>query len=275
MKDNPLVSVIIPTYNSEKTIQLCIESIINQTYDNIEIIIVDNNSSDKTKKIAAGYNLKFIIIESPRSKARNIGIRSSQGFFLLCIDSDMELTKNVIEKCVKTFRENKNIGGVIIPERSIGESFWVKVRDFERSFYNKTDIESARFFQTEIVNKVGGYDDEIVFFEESALPHKIKLLGYNVTARIDSFIFHHEHEFNIIQWLKKKYYYAKTLKLYSNRYQDYASRQTSVFYRFIIFFKNRRFYLYPKLAFGILILKTLEFSISAVGYIAGRLVTYE
>ena len=51
MKNNPLVSVVIPTYNSEKTFVECIESIKNQTYMNVEIIVVDNFSSDKTNNL--------------------------------------------------------------------------------------------------------------------------------------------------------------------------------------------------------------------------------
>jgi glycosyltransferase involved in cell wall biosynthesis len=56
--DNPLVSVIIPTYNSSRTLKKSLESIKNQTYENIEIIVVDNNSKDNTKDIALEYTDK-------------------------------------------------------------------------------------------------------------------------------------------------------------------------------------------------------------------------
>jgi probable beta-1,3-galactosyltransferase len=55
---NPLVSVIIPTYNSSRTLEKCLKSIKNQTYKNIEIIVVDNNSIDNTKEIAKKYTGK-------------------------------------------------------------------------------------------------------------------------------------------------------------------------------------------------------------------------
>jgi len=58
MKDNPLVSVVIPTYNSEKTLAKCLESIKNQTYKNTESVIVDNFSTDKTTEIKSILELK-------------------------------------------------------------------------------------------------------------------------------------------------------------------------------------------------------------------------
>lgn len=51
----PLVSIVIPTFNSSKTLGLCLESVRNQDYDNVEIIVVDNNSSDSTKEIAEKF----------------------------------------------------------------------------------------------------------------------------------------------------------------------------------------------------------------------------
>jgi glycosyltransferase involved in cell wall biosynthesis len=269
MKDNPLVSVVIPTYNSEKTLAKCLKSIKNQNYKNTESIIVDNFSTDKTTEIAREHGANVIEIEAIRSKARNIGIQQSKGYFILSIDSDMELTENVIEKCVEISQTDKNAGGVIIPEKSIGNNFWVKVRDFERSFYAGTEIESARFFRKDLAEKVGGYEEDIVFYEESTLPQKIDNLGYNVKLRANLYILHHEPDFNLMSWLKKKYYYAKTLEFYSNKYKDYASRQSSVFYRYSLFFKNgnwKKFLSKPLLAFSTLILKSLEFIASGMGY---------
>lgn len=267
---NPLVSIGIPTYNSEKTIENCIESINKQSYKNIEIIIIDNLSSDNTTEIASRHNAKIVKIKASRSKARNIGINQSNGSFILCIDSDMELTEHVVKNCVDSFQKNKKVGGIIIPERSIGDNFWVKVRDFERSFYAKTEIESARFFKKDIAESVGGYEEDIVFYEESTLPQKIADLGLNINLRIDSYILHNERNFNLGKWLKKKYFYAKTLRSYAQKYKGYASRQYSLRYRYLIFLKNKNFYSKPLLAAGVLILKTLEFLFAGFGYLMAR-----
>ena len=74
MKDSSLVSVVIPTYNSEKTLAKCLESIKNQTYKNIEVIVVDKFSVDQTVENAKKFNAKIIQSSAEMSKARNIGL---------------------------------------------------------------------------------------------------------------------------------------------------------------------------------------------------------
>lgn len=263
----PLVSVIIPTYNSEKTIGRCLESIKNQTYKNIEIIVVDNFSQDKTVEICKKYNAKVIQIKSERTKAKNVGLKKANGKYVFFIDSDMGLTPKVIEECVMLIESDPKIGGIIIPERSVGNSYWVKVRDFERSFYAGTEIESARFFRRDLALQVGGFDEDVVFFEESTLPQKIEKLGFNVKARIESHIIHHEENFSLIKWLKKKYYYGKTARRYKSKYAEYGSKQISMVYRFGLFLKSRRFWSKPQLAFGVIVLKGLEYLAASVGYL--------
>lgn len=269
MDNKVLVSIIIPTYNSEKTIDACLKSIQNQTYKNNEIIVVDNYSTDKTQEKIIRYDGKIIESKTARAKARNIGIQNSNGNYILSIDSDMELSKDVISECINIFQNDKSIGGIIIPERSIGNNFWVKVRDFERSFYTDTAIESARFFRKDLIEKVGGYEENLVFFEESTLPQKIEELGYNVKKRINAVILHHE---NIIipEWMKKKYYYGKTAKQYKKKYDKYTYQQISIFYRFSLFFKNKRFYSKPLFAIGVIVLKFFEYFAAGLGYIVGE-----
>jgi glycosyltransferase involved in cell wall biosynthesis len=265
-----LVSVVIPTYNSEKTLAKCLRSIKNQTYKNIEIIIVDKNSRDKTVEIAKNYNAKIFQLNAERTEAKNFGLRKAIGKYVCFIDSDMELTKNVIEECVNLIEKDEKIGGIIIPERSVGGSFWAKVRDFERGFYAGTEIESARFFRKDLAEKVGGFDEDIIFFEESTLPQKMEKLGYNVKARVNAEILHHEEDFSIWKWLKKKYYYGKTASIYREKYKDSSKKQTSLFYRFSLFFRNKRFYSELLLAFGVITLKLLEYFSAGLGYLASK-----
>ena len=269
--DEPLVSIMIPTYNSEKTLPLCLESIRRQTYRNIEVIVADNCSTDRTVEIAKRYGAKVIQVHGERARAKNVGLRTARGKYVLFIDSDMELTPKVIKECVKLAESDPRIAGVIIPERSVGNNYWAKVRDFERSFYAGTPIESPRFFRRDLALEAGGFDEDIVFYEEATLPIKIEKLGYNVRARVSSYILHHEENFSLMKWLKKKYYYGKTARVYKSRYLEYGSRQMSPPYRFSLFLKNRRFWSKPHLAFSVLLLKWLEHSVAGLGYITGRL----
>ena len=257
----PLVSVIIPTFNSERFLEKCLSSLKRQMYERLEIIVVDDGSTDSTIGIAERHGCK--IIKNPkvgRAAAKNEGVRHSFGEYLVFVDSDMELTPNVLSESIDLVESDSHVGGVVIPERSVGNSFWVKVRDFERSFYAGSVVESARFFPTKLVKEVGGYEENLIFFEESTLPYKIQKKGYNVFARVNSVVLHREENFSLITWLRKKSYYGKTIHVYEHKYRDYSRMQTSAGFRFYLFVKSyRRFLSRPELALGVIVLKSLEY----------------
>ena len=103
-----LVSVIVTTRNSDRFINDCLISIKNQSYKDIEIIIVDNNSSDETLRIAKKYTEKIFTKGPERSAQRNLGFRKSLGKWFMYIDSDMILSENLIEACVLNCKKKKN-----------------------------------------------------------------------------------------------------------------------------------------------------------------------
>ena len=123
-----MVSVVIPTYNSERTLEKCLKSIVDQIYKNIEIIVVDKFSEDKTVEIAKSYGARIVYDEGERTRAKNIGLKHAKGIYVLFVDSDMELSKDVVKECVELAEKDDKIGGIIIPERSVGNGFWVKVK---------------------------------------------------------------------------------------------------------------------------------------------------
>lgn len=259
LKATNFVSIIIPTKNNERTIAPLLNSIKNQSFKEVEVILVDGFSTDNTTKIASSFGARVFKLEGERAKAKNFGIQKSKGDFLLFLDSDMILQPQVVEECIKIC--SNNVAGVIIPERSIGKGFWIKVRDFERSLYAGSWMESARFFKKEYVIKVDGFDEEVIFFEESTLPIKIQENGMIVNARITSNILHDEEGFNLHKWLRKKKYYAGTADVYSKKYRKYAEKQTSVLYRINIFLGKgnwKKLIRHPILTIGAFILKTLE-----------------
>lgn len=98
-----MISIIIPIYNVEDYIQECLDSILNQTYKNLQIIIVDDGSTDNSLKIVETYKSKFnnIIILSQKNKgvseARNLAFKYIQGEYVMYIDSDDFLQKNMME----------------------------------------------------------------------------------------------------------------------------------------------------------------------------------
>ncbi len=253
--------MIIPTRNSANTISQCLESIITQTYGNIEVLVVDAFSSDNTVEIASKFKADVFSFKGERTKAKNFGISKSRGQFLLFIDSDMILQHDIVKECLWVFTSDPRNGGIVIPERSVGSKFWVKIRDFERSLYAGSEIESARFFLREDVIKVGGFDEDIVFYEESILPQNIKKLGKSVDARITSYLLHDEEGFELNKWLSKKHYYSLNAKTYHHKYAEYAKYQTSIIYRVHIITAKGKWKLlvrHPLLTLGVFILKILE-----------------
>ena len=272
MEAGPLVSIVIPTCNSEKTLARCLDSVRNQTYGNIEVIIADECSDDRTVDVARKYSSRVYVTEAKeRGAQKNLGIDKATGEYICFIDSDMQLAPAVIDESVQLITSKESIGGIIIPERSVGTSFWVKVRDFERSFYAGTAVESARFFRSDLVERVGGFDEDIVFFEESVLPQKIENLGYSVTARITSEILHHEDDFSLWRHLLKRYYYGKTTRAYSDRFGMYFKKQYGPGYRLKIFVANDRFLRRPVLSLFVLIIKMLELVFNELGAFSSRI----
>ncbi|MGN0811934.1 MAG: glycosyltransferase family 2 protein [Candidatus Coproplasma sp.] len=112
MCDNYLISVIVPVYNGEKYIQKCIESIQKQTFSKIEIIIVDDGSTDNTKNICNNFiNLDervkyYYITNSGVSKARNYGLMHAQGDFISFVDSDDWIDADMLEVLLSTLLTN-------------------------------------------------------------------------------------------------------------------------------------------------------------------------
>jgi len=108
------ISVIVPFYNGEKYISKCIDSIINQTLKELEIILVDDGSTDKSKNIANEYakkykNIKYIYQKNGRQgKARNNGLSHAKGEYISFIDSDDYISENMYEKMYNAAVKNNS-----------------------------------------------------------------------------------------------------------------------------------------------------------------------
>jgi glycosyltransferase involved in cell wall biosynthesis len=259
----PLVSMIIPTKNNEKTLTKCLLSIKQQSYPNMEIIVIDAFSTDQTRNVAERLGAQVTQLKGERTRAKNYGAQLAKGDYVFFLDSDMVLQPDVVRECMDACV--KGAVGIIIPEASIGKGVWVRIRDFERKMYQGTKIESPRFFVRTHVLEVGGFDEDIITYEESTLPQKLEWHGYEVNARIKSFILHDEDGFDIRKWLRKKQYYSDTLKIYAERYPEYAGEQLSVKNRIKIFLSNRNLKTlirHPIYASGVFVLKALEYAYS-------------
>lgn len=140
IEQKDLISVIVPMYNAEKTINKCIDSILNQSYQKIEVILINDGSADNTLKICKKYqtNDKVIIIDKENegvSKARNCGIKKAKGKYIIFVDADDYIEKNMIEELYQNLGKNDLIicGKNIIKNNSIiQDTIFLKKNTFSK-----------------------------------------------------------------------------------------------------------------------------------------------
>jgi len=137
-----LVSVIIPAYNSEKYISDTIDSVLNQTYKNLEIIVVDDGSTDNTEKVVKEKlsnfsNFKFLKqCNLGSAEARNLGIRNSNGNYIAFLDADDLWLPQKIEKQIKFFLNNPDYGLVFTRRKIITP--YGKIIEDKKKFQKKS-----------------------------------------------------------------------------------------------------------------------------------------
>ena len=156
-----LVSVIIPTKNCEdRNLAMCFNSIKNQSYPNIEIIVVDDHSIDKTREICERY-AKVFLAKGPTGSQRNFGAKIAKGDFIFFIDSDMELPNNLVEVCIG---KAKNQDAILIEDNGIAKGFWGKCHSFEKELHiGDKVVTSPRFINKTKYWEINGLDESMLF----------------------------------------------------------------------------------------------------------------
>jgi glycosyltransferase involved in cell wall biosynthesis len=266
---NPLVSVIVPTKNSAATLEACLKSIKEQTDYPIELIVVDNHSSDSTQEIAKQFADKVFVKGPERCVQRNYGAARASGRYLLMVDSDMELSRGVVKACSDELLGHSAVKGVIIPEESFGVGFWSQCKRLERSFYIGVPwIEAARFFDKVAYGAVGGYNETMVSGEDWDLSKRLEEIGS--ISRIGEVIRHNEGHVSLWRALKKKYYYARHAKAYLIRNPEKSKLFSRVgpIQRYKLFFSApNKLFARPFLGVAMLAMKTAEFASGGLGYV--------
>lgn len=267
------VTIIIPTFRAEKDIERCLKSIKNQTYKKIEIIVVDQSSPDNTANIAKKYSDKVIMRErpkfySPPAHSRNMGAAASKGEFIMNIDADMELEKQLIEDCVNIMKKEKCVG-IIIHEKDIPGNFWAKCRALEKEcLINDPYMEGIRFVSRESFRKVNGYDSSLESGEDWDLHARIKETGKICYSNF--WILHHIGKKHILTNFKKMIDYGRTFDKYIKKNPELSKKQLTPFRK--MYFRNWKLLLHhPLLTSGLIILKFTEFLGAFIGLITTKL----
>lgn len=194
MKEQPLISIIISTYNRANYLKRAVESILKQAYKNIELIIVDNGSIDKTFKIISEFSqkdtrIKIIInrINLGRGKSSNKGIRKARGKYIARLDDDdYWADPKKLEKQVKFLESHADYvlaGGGMISINETGQELFRYLfpendEDIKKSILSDNLFaHGSVIFRKDAWEKVGGYNEEFDFPEDWDLYLKLGKLG--------------------------------------------------------------------------------------------------
>lgn len=175
-----LVSIIIPVYNSANTIEKTLESVLIQDYHNIELIVVNDGSTDNTEEIIKKYGkrIKYFYQENAGvSTARNLGFSKSNGKYIQYLDSDDLLAKGKLLKQVLALEKN---------DADVAYGDWVKFKEINheiieleticREFKKKPEIElitdfwtplSALLYSRRIANKIGSWNTQLPIIQDA------------------------------------------------------------------------------------------------------------
>jgi len=262
-----LVSVIIPTKDSSKFLSRCLESVKNQTYKNLEIIVVDNNSTDNTKEIAKKYTKLVYNYGPERSAQVNFGVEMASGEYVYKVDSDFVLDTNVICECVSEIE--KGFDAIVVHNSPDIKISWIaKIRKFEVDMY-KYDIthSSARFLKKEVYKKINGFNEKITAGEDYDFQNKLIRGGYK-TGFIAAEALHLGEPTNIWKHMKKYYDYGRDFVNFEKENKEESSKQLSFFRG--VYIKNwKKFILHPFLALGFVFYNFFKFAFGGVGFIVG------
>ena len=227
----PLVSVVIPTYNSERTLPACLTSIRKQTYKNLEVIVVDSYSKDNTVEIARRFKARVLRTKGALLWARYIGHAHSKGDIELLLDSDQILHPTAIERGVRLIGQGYDM--LILEEKSYKPRTpvqWLSYADktYIHEIYDYHPLHGvlhARMYRKALLDEVFkgivgkvplssmcriiAQEDAIIYYEAWRLSKKVTLLRDAV---------YHIEPSSLTQLVRKACRYGKSEKVIPDTY---------------------------------------------------------
>ena len=267
MTSQPLVSVVIPVYNSADTLEKCLESVQNQTYSNTEVLVVESKESqDKTLEIARKFQTKvFQLHNQERTAATNMGIKKAKGKYIYRVDSDLVLDVNLIEEAVNKC-ENEGFDAVSVlcpPDPDI--SFWAKVRKLEKDCYKYDTFHSgARFFRKDIIDVTGDFNESMVLGEDYDFYNRLVNANFTVGVIAPQEV-HLGEPKSLKEIMVKQFYYGKTLREFLKVNKGKGVVQMSPLRTSLL--KNwKKFAQHPVLTLGFIFYSFVYYSSSISGF---------
>ena len=270
MKEKPLVSVIVPTLNSAETLERCLKSIKSQSYKNLEIIVVDNYSTDSTPDIAKKYADFFFQKGPERSAQVNFGVSKAKGEYVYKVDSDFVLDKDVVKECIDKTQEGYQAVVVHNPP-DIRISRVAKLRKFEVDMYKyDLDHSSARFLSKALFKKIGGFNSKITAGEDYDFQNKLNREGVK-TGFVDAEAQHLGEPKTFRKHLLKYYAYGKDFVNYKDHSTQHESGTQLGFVRKVYIRNWRKFIHHPIQGTEFIIYHTVKYFFGALGYSVAKI----
>ena len=186
--NNPRITVVLPAYNEENFIGATLKSLVNQTYKNFELIVVDNNSTDRTAEVAEKYGA-CVIVEKQKgvAKARNAGFSAARARIIASTDSDSIVPQNWVERIVTEFEKDDSLvafGGLSnlysgpVSARAAGrylfKAFWV-IDKILSGGWNLSGFNMA--VQKDAFLAIGGFNTSLTMGEDIDLAKRLREVG--------------------------------------------------------------------------------------------------
>jgi GT2 family glycosyltransferase len=212
---NPIVSVIIVNYNGKRFLEECISSLFAQTYKNLEIIVVDNASSDGSVEYLRSCYMGLIIVENPSNLGfaggANIGIRKSRGSFIVTLNNDTWADCYCIERLLREMARNDSIGmcatKMLFPDGSINSTgicisrsgaAWDRgMFEEDRGQYNTSEeifgpCAGAALYRKSMLDEIGLFDEDFfLYMEDVDLAFRGQLAGWKCIFVPRAIVYHY------------------------------------------------------------------------------------
>lgn len=264
---DPVVSFVVPTKNAARTITACLESMRQHLDSTVEIVVVDNGSTDGTAEGAERLADRLVHQGPERSAQRNHGARVSRGEYLVFIDADMLVDDRTAGEVVAALEADPTLSAAVIPELAFGSGYLARCRGLEKRLYlGDETVEAPRAFRRTAFFELGGFDETLFGGEDWDLVDRARAAGFRI-GRLTSPVLHDEGRINLKTTFKKKRYYgtslARYLELHPSSGRSKLARLSLLRRPGILV---RSIHLVP----GLVLLKLVEGSGLALGIRAGR-----
>lgn len=234
----PLVSIVVPVFNGAKTLAVCLESARDQTYPRVELIVVDDASTDGSARIARGYGCRVLTWPTNRgvSAARNAGVAASRGEILFFLDSDVALAPDAVAVAVHALAEHPDCGCVfglydpepLIPDGPVETYRILHLHWALRRAAGPTDtaVFALAAMPRTVFDSVGGFDERLRSAEDDQ--YSERLLPRYAIRLVPELTGRHDEADALLPLLAEQFRRSQLLPMVArNRYRPRAIRLNS------------------------------------------------